>query len=134
MKSLLLTTLSRGLFWVLLLLSLYLLFRGHNEPGGGFIGGLVAAAAYTLATKGMGEERAQALLRVNPLSLLIVGLCFALGSGCLAILQHQPYMTGQWLQNLPIALSSLMLFDMGVFFVVLGGTLTFLFSLENAEG
>ena len=60
---------------LLLLFAVFLLLRGHNEPGGGFVGGLVAAAAFALYVIAFGVERARRALLVQPMTLLGVGLC-----------------------------------------------------------
>lgn len=139
MNSLLLTTLARGLFGILLCVSIYLLYRGHNAPGGGFIGGLVAAVAYALAAKAKGISKSRSLLRVRPMTLVAIGMLAILLSGLGALMHSEPYMTGQWLflsefyASLGAALSTILLFDTGVFLIVLGATLSFFFALEDAE-
>ena len=89
-------TAARLLMPLLLLFSVFLLLRGHNEPGGGFVGGLVAAAAFALYAIAFGVERARQALLVKPLTLLGAGLLIALGSGVPAALRGQPFMTAQW--------------------------------------
>ena len=81
---------------LLLLFSVFLLLRGHNEPGGGFVGGLVAAAAFALYAIAYGVERARRALLVKPLTLLGAGLLIALASGVPAVLRGQPFLTAQW--------------------------------------
>ena len=63
---------------LLLLFAMFLLWRGHNEPGGGFVGGLVAAAAFSLYAIAYGVERARRALLVEPMTLLGAGLLVAL--------------------------------------------------------
>ena len=89
-------TAARLLMPLLLLFSVFLLLRGHNEPGGGFVGGLVAAAAFALYAIAYGVERARRALLVKPLTLLGAGLLIALASGVPAVLRGQPFMTAQW--------------------------------------
>ena len=74
-------TAARLLMPLLLLFAVFLLLRGHNEPGGGFVGGLVAAAAFALYAIAFGVQRARQALLVNPLTLLGTGLLIALASG-----------------------------------------------------
>jgi multicomponent Na+:H+ antiporter subunit B len=112
--------------------SLFLLVRGHNLPGGGFVGGLVAAAAFMLYAIAHDVEEARRLLRVNTISLLGVGLLLALGSGLLSLVQGKAFMTGLWLHHhVPVLgkLGTPVVFDIGVYLVVLGATLTVLFTL-----
>lgn len=131
MNSILLTTLSRALIPVLLVFSLYLLLRGHNEPGGGFIGGLVAATAYALCAKGLGMELAKSMLHFDPRSIAMCGVLLAALSGLAGWINGGAYLTGWWPEALPI--SNVLLFDTGVYLVVLGAVLAFFFALEEAE-
>ena len=81
---------------LLLLFSVFLLLRGHNEPGGGFVGGLVAAAAFALYAIAFGVKRARQALLVKPMTLLGAGLLIALFSGLPAVLRGQPFLTALW--------------------------------------
>jgi len=86
MHSVILATAIRLLLPLMLLFSLFLLLRGHNEPGGGFVGGLVVAAAFALFTLAHGEKEGRRMLRVDPLRLVASGLLVALVSGLLPML------------------------------------------------
>ncbi len=123
-------TAARLLMPLLLLFSLFLLLRGHNEPGGGFVGGLVAAAAFALYSIAFGVERARRALLVKPLTLLGAGLLTALSSGIPAALRGQPFMTAQWARE-PMSVGTPALFDVGVFLVVAGVVLMMIFSLAE---
>ncbi len=123
-------TAVRVLMPLLLLFAVFLLLRGHNEPGGGFVGGLVAAAAFALYAIAYGVARARHALLVNPLTLLGAGLLIALASGVPATLGGQPYMTAQWALE-PVAVGTPALFDIGVFLVVTGVVLMMIFSLAE---
>ena len=70
MVSIILATASRYLLPLMLIFSFFLLLRGHNEPGGGFVGGLVAAAAYALYLIANGIEEAKKLLKTEPIKLI----------------------------------------------------------------
>lgn len=135
MNSLILRTATRLLIAVLLLLSLFLLFRGHDLPGGGFIGGLVAAAAIALYAIAYGAEAAYGLLRLPPRTLMGVGLAAASVAGGLAAFAGAPFLTGLWwirdIGPITVKLSTPLLFDVGVYLVVIGVVLTMLFSLEE---
>lgn len=130
MNSLILRTAVRVLQPVLLVYSFFLLVAGHNQPGGGFVGGLVAAAALALYAIAYDAQSARALAIVNPRTLVGVGLGLALGSGLLPLLGGLPLMTGLWTE-LPLvgALGSPFLFDIGVYFVVIGVTLLMVLTL-----
>lgn len=136
MNSLILRTATQLLITILLLFSVWLLLRGHDLPGGGFIGGLVGAAAVALYAIAFGHGAARAMLRVEPTLLVGAGLAAAVASGLLAILLGQPYLTGQW-WILPLGggaelkLSTPLVFDIGVYLVVVGTVLTMVLSLEE---
>ena len=123
-------TAARLLMPLLLLFSIFLLLRGHNEPGGGFVGGLVAAAAFALYAIAFGVDSARRALLVKPLTLLGVGLLVALASGIPAVLRGQPFMTAQWAPG-RVPLGTPALFDIGVFLVVAGVALMMIFSLAE---
>ena len=123
-------TAARLLMPLLLLFAVFLLLRGHNEPGGGFVGGLVAAAAFALYAIAYGVDRAQQALLVKPLTLIGAGLLIALASGVPASLRGQPFMTAQWALG-PVALGTPALFDIGVFLVVAGVVLMMIFTLAE---
>jgi multicomponent Na+:H+ antiporter subunit B len=127
---------TRFLVPLMLLFSLFLLVRGHNEPGGGFVGGLVAATAIALVLLSEGLGEARRLLRVDPLALVAAGLLVALASGVPPLLRGWPYMTGLWLKvPLPVVgkVGSPVIFDVGVYLVVLGIVLAILFALAEEE-
>jgi multicomponent Na+:H+ antiporter subunit B len=134
MKSLILSTASRFLFPMLLLFAAFLLLRGHNMPGGGFAGGLIAAAGFSLHGFAYGMKSARRHLPVRPLSLIGTGLLLVLGSGAFALFLGKPFLTGQWAE-LTLAgpedwkVGTPLFFDVGVSLVVLGSLLTILLGL-----
>jgi len=133
-ESLILATATRYLLPLLLLFSLFLLLRGHYEPGGGFVGGLVAAAAFALYAIAFGLQRTRQVLRVDPRILIGLGVLIAALSGTVAWLFGKPYMTGMWSQmTLPVIgkLSTPLIFDIGVYFLVLGVVLKIIFVLAD---
>lgn len=136
MTSLILSTATRYLLPLLLLFSIFLLLRGHSEPGGGFAGGLVAAAAFALYAIAHDLAAAQKVLRVNPRMLIAVGLLVAVSSGLISLLMGYPFMTGLWgSRSLPVLgkVGTPLLFDIGVYLVVIGITLLIIFSLAEEE-
>jgi multicomponent Na+:H+ antiporter subunit A len=123
-------TAARLLMPLLLVFSVFLLLRGHNQPGGGFVGGLVAAAAFALYAIAFGVRRARQALLVRPLTLLGAGLLVALLSGVPAVLRGQPFLTALWSPgSLPLGTPAV--FDVGVFLVVAGVVLMMIFSLAE---
>jgi multicomponent Na+:H+ antiporter subunit B len=136
MDSPVLRSATRLLAPLMLLFSLFLLVRGHNEPGGGFVGGLVAATAFALVLLVDGLPAARRLLRADPPAILASGLLVALASGLAPLFQGRAFMTGQWLKTpLPVLgkIGSPVVFDVGVYLVVLGITLAILFGLAEEE-
>ncbi len=136
MTSLILVTATRFLTSVLLLFSLFLLLRGHHEPGGGFAGGLVAAGAFTLVAIATDARTARQALKVDPRSLVGAGLLIALGAGTLGIFVGRPLLTGQWYEvALPggghLEVGTPLVFDIGVYLVVLGVALTIILTLAE---
>ena len=123
-------TATRLLMPLLLLFSVFLLLRGHNEPGGGFVGGLVAAAAFALYGIAFGVQRARQALLVRPLTLLGAGLLIALASGLPAVFRGRPFLTAWWASG-PVAVGTPALFDVGVFLVVAGVVLMMIFTLAE---
>ena len=129
---------ARVLLPLLLVFSIFLFMRGHNEPGGGFVGGLVAAAAWALYAIAHGPAIARRDLRVDPLLLIGVGLLLALGSGLFGLLNAGSFLNAVWgevpiLGLEPVALGTPVFFDLGVYLVVFGVTLTIILSLAEEE-
>jgi multicomponent Na+:H+ antiporter subunit A len=122
-------------FWLLLALSVIVLFRGHNEIGGGFVGGLTAALAFAVTSLADGVERARARLRLHPLSLAGGGLLLAIVSGLPGLLVHGDFLRHLWFQfdvlGVHVKQGTTLLFDFGVYVAVLGTVIAFLFGLRR---
>jgi len=132
MPSLILSTTARLLLPMLLSLSVFLLLRGHHAPGGGFVGGLVAATGVALYALAFDVPTARSVLRVDPGRLAAVGLGVALSSGLVGLAAGRPFLTGLWFERaFPVIgkLGTPLLFDVGVYLVVLGITLVIVFAL-----
>ena len=126
-----LRTIARSMFPVLLLFSVFLLLRGHNLPGGGFVGGLIASAAIILQLMADDVATARRILRIDPLLLLPIGLALALGSGLLSVALGLPFMTSRFVHWGGIELGLPTIFDTGVYLVVFGVVLLIVFSLAE---
>lgn len=132
MNSLILKVGSYVILPFALALSLYLLWRGHNEPGGGFVGGLIAAAGYTTYVLPRGYSALKKVLPLDCLQLLAIGLGAAGLSGIAGLADGTAYLTHAWTDIGTIAIGTALLFDIGVYLTVLGSILTFLgFFLEQ---
>ena len=138
MTSLILRTTTRYLTPLLLIFSIFLFWRGHNQPGGGFAGGLVAAVPFALFSIAFGAAEARRVLHVETHVLIAAGLLTALISGVLSLLVGAPFLTSSWgALRLPgcsaVDAGTPVLFDLGVYLLVIGVTLSIIFALEEAE-
>jgi multicomponent Na+:H+ antiporter subunit B len=135
MTSSILQTAARLLMPLLLLFAVFLLLRGHNEPGGGFVGGLVVAASFVLYSIAFGVEAARGALLVRPSMLLGIGLLVALLSGLPAVALGRPFMSAVWTTfragATAIDVGTPLIFDVGVFLAVIGVVLTIVFTLAE---
>jgi multisubunit Na+/H+ antiporter MnhB subunit len=128
-----LRTVSRPVTMLLVGMSVIVLLRGHNEPGGGFIGGLLAAAGFVVHGLAFGAPHARRLLRTHPLNFLAAGLLLAALSGVPGLWRGSEYMAAQWWGDLLQVgkFGTVLLFDVGVYLVVLGAvTLILLGAIE----
>jgi multicomponent Na+:H+ antiporter subunit B len=138
MNSVILVAGARLLVSLLLVFSVFMLLRGHNEPGGGFIGGLIAATGFVVYAIACGTSAAREALRVTPERIAMAGLGIALFAGVAAVFDGDVFFTGQWLflgateteKGLP--LSTVLVFDIGVYLVVMGAILSLAFALEES--
>ncbi|TDN95521.1 multisubunit sodium/proton antiporter MrpB subunit [Salegentibacter sp. 24] len=136
MRTLILKTASNYLLPVLLVFSIFILLRGHYLPGGGFVGGLIAAIAFVLHAFANGLDNTKGLLRFHPGFLMPVGLGLAFFSGLTPVLFFDdPFMTGLWFpEPFPVigSVGSALFFDIGVYLVVIGVTLTIIFTISES--
>ena len=136
MTSSILQTAARLLMPLLLLFAVFLLLRGHNQPGGGFVGGLVVAASFVLYSIAFGVDAARRALLVRPSTLLGIGLLVALVSGLPAVVAGHAFMTALWTTigagSMAIAVGTPLVFDVGVFLAVVGVVSTIVFTLAEA--
>lgn len=115
----------RLLFHPVLIASLYLLFAGHNQPGGGFVGGLVAGAAVSMQYVAGGIDEVRRLSRFRPWSILGTGLLVAFVTASLPLLVGDQILeTALFERDLPILgavkATSAVFFDLGVYVLVVG--------------
>lgn len=129
-RSPLLEAAALPLYWVLLGGAIWVLLRGHNAPGGGFIGGLLAVAASSLLATSRGTSAARRLQPLKPLALAMGGVGLALLSGLIGLLLGHPLLThlGRG------ALSTVLLFDLGVFLCVWGALTGYVYPLLEEDG
>ncbi len=125
MRSIILRTVARLLEPIMLVFAAFLLTSGHNHPGGGFSGGLMAAGAFILHVVAFDLRSALRLLLVRPHSLVGGGLLLCVASGLPGLLSGAAFLTGRWWSiHLPgvgeTRMGTPLLFDLGVFLVVVG--------------
>lgn len=137
MRTLIFRTAAPSLIALMLLFSVFVLLRGHNEPGGGFIAGLIAASAFAIHGIAFGVAPARRALYFHPMAISGFGLFIAVLSGLVSAAFGVPFLTGLWtspsLLGVSVDLSTVMLFDVGVYFVVLGSITAMALTLENRE-
>jgi multicomponent K+:H+ antiporter subunit A len=128
--------LGRLLLPVAGVISVFFLFRGHNAPGGGFVGGLVLATGFIVQYMVSGTMWIESRMRVHPQYAIGLGLLCAAGAGVAAWLQSRNYLTSlEWHGAVPLLgevhLSSTLLFDLGVYLLVVGGATLILIALAH---
>ena len=127
---------DRWLFRTLLLVSVYVMFRGHNAPGGGFAGGLIAGAAFVLRYLAGGVLRVRKSSIVNPTRLIGFGLVIAGLVAAVPVALGEPALSSDIVKfSVPligrVKVVSSSLFDLGVYFLVIGVVLTVLVHLGS---
>jgi len=136
MNSVVLRTAARFLLPLLLIFSIVLLLKGHNAPGGGFVGGLVSAAAFSIYAIAFGTDAARKALGINLHALTGIGVIFAIISGVPALFLGDSFLTGVWFTVPVVGLGELkigtpLVFDIGVYCTVWGVALLMILSLAD---
>lgn len=136
MNSILLKSTAKFLLPGMLLFSFFLLLRGHNLPGGGFSGGLVAASAFALYGLAFGRDGVQKILQVHPVVLIGYGVMAAVLSGILSVLGGQIFLEALWFELLmdngeSFKVGTPLIFDVGVYLVVIGGVMAIILALQE---
>lgn len=126
MDSIIFQAIARQALYVVIVFSLFLLGRGHNEPGGGFIGGLMTAAAIVIQYLAFDLESVKKAIPFDGLKLVALGLSCAVGTGLVTMFAYGLFMDHVFAYiQLPffgqLQLTTAFVFDLGVYFVVVGG-------------
>ena len=124
------------LFPVIGAAAIFLLLRGHDLPGGGFVAGVTMAVAFILQYMARGTVGVEARLRVLPVRWMGIGLLLALGVGAGALLFGKPFLSSSFSYvEIPligaVPLASALLFDLGVFALVVGATVLMLIAIAH---
>lgn len=132
MNTLIFRTMAPMIVVAMVLFSIVILLRGHNDPGGGFIGGLIAASATAIygMARGVGEVRR--LLRFNPVAFAGFGVVLAACVGIVSVFVGAPFLTALWLPGNVFGVPGA--FDIGVYFVVFGTVTAIILALEDGGG
>lgn len=137
MNTLIFRTVAPFLTALMLLFSIFVLLRGHNEPGGGFIGGLIAASAFAMYGIAFGVQAVRRALWFHPMSIAGAGLLLSTMSGMISVIFGVPFMTGLWIYpeffGLEVPLATVISFDVGVYLVVVGSITSIALALEERE-
>ncbi|MDZ7263553.1 MAG: Na+/H+ antiporter subunit B [candidate division KSB1 bacterium] len=138
MDSLILQIAARHLLPIFVIYSIIILFRGHNAPGGGFVAGLLIAAGFIVYAIAYGVDRVRSKIRFDPRTFIGIGLLLALLSGLPSLVKTKPFTTiefGEWKIPLlgKIALSTPLIFDLGVYLVVSGVLLMIILTLSEEK-
>lgn len=125
---------DRVLFPVILLVSVYITFRGHNAPGGGFAGGLIAGAAFVLRFLAGGALKVRGSVITHPASFIGLGMLVAVGTAATPLLFGDALLDSViWQPDVPgigeVKIVSSSIFDVGVYLLVIGTVLAFLVAL-----
>ncbi len=135
MNSIILKTASKFLLVLMLLFSIFILFRGHNLPGGGFIAGLITASAYAVYLMAHGPVEARKLILIDLRFSLAIGIGCALLSGLMSCFTGKYFLGGNWigfsLSHAQIKVGTPLLFDIGVYITVVTSILMIMFGLEE---
>lgn len=135
MNSIIFRTVTPFLTAIMLLFSVFVLLRGHNEPGGGFIGGLIAACALAIYGIAYGVAAVRRAIRFHPMGIAASGLLLACAAGLVSAAARVPFMTGLWIYpvvlGVEVPLSTVMVFDTGVYLVVVGAITSIALVLEE---
>ena len=138
MTSVIFRTMAPPIVAVMLIFAVYVCLRGHNEPGGGFIGGLIGASAVSILGMALGPTEARKAIRFDPLVICGFGVLVSALSGLLSLGTGSPFMTSIWLYldlgETTVPLSTPLVFDLGVFLVVFGAVSATALGLEANEG
>lgn len=136
--SFILRAITSFLFFLVNVFAVYLLLRGHNLPGGGFIGGLGCALSIILLMLAYGIEETERIVRIDPVRIAAAGLAVALGSALLPVFLGDAFLKHYNLKykDLPLvgdlSVGTPLLFDVGVYLVVVGVATKLIFVLARS--
>lgn len=137
-NDVILKTMTKVIFFIIILFSIHIFFAGHYAPGGGFVGGLLTASGIVLLLLAFDLKTVAYMLPINYTVMVAIGLLVALGTASASIFANVPFFTHAYeYYNLPLlgkqSLHTAALFDAGVYLVVVGVTMTIIQSIGEDE-
>ncbi len=135
-SDLVLQTAAKVLVFIIMTFSIYILFAGHHNPGGGFIGGLITASALMLLYIAFDAETIQDIIPVDFKIVGAIGVLMALATGIGSVVANEPFLTQVYgYVDLPLlgktGVGTAMVFDIGVYLAVIGTTMTIIRSISE---
>lgn len=136
MNSVLLQIAAKYIKWILVVFALVALLRGHNHPGGGFIGGLLVGLSVVFQSLASNAKSAKDKLKIQPESYIVIGMMLIFISTIPGLFLKNTFMAGVWV-SVPfpllgeLKLGTPFLFDIGVFMAVIGVALMFFFTFNR---
>lgn len=129
---------AKIVFFIIFFYAVHIFFAGHYTPGGGFVGGLVTASAIVLLIIAFDLKTVQSIIPINYIYLVGTGLILALGTAAFSMFVDKPFFTHFFdYFHLPIlgktSLHTAALFDLGVYLVVVGVTMTIIQTIGEDE-
>ncbi|MDE0584585.1 MULTISPECIES: Na(+)/H(+) antiporter subunit B [Planococcus] len=137
-NDVMLQTATKVVTFIILMFAVHIFFAGHYTPGGGFVGGLLTASAIVLLMLAFDIPTIKKILPINYVVLTAVGLLIAIATASASIFFDVPFFTHAYdYFDLPLfgetSLHSALLFDIGVYLVVVGVTMTIIQTIGEDE-
>ncbi|EGR0418881.1 DUF4040 domain-containing protein [Vibrio cholerae] len=128
--SLIFATTAHIVTALMLMFSLYLLLRGHNAPGGGFIGALIAVIGFSLLLFAESPQYVRERLHFSPLNIALFGILLSFMAGAMSVAVGLPFLTGLWWKEI-LPLGTPLLFDVGIYLAIIGGVMSMLLRVKE---
>ncbi len=136
MRTIILSSVLNVLIPLFIIFAIFMLFRGHDRPGGGFIGGLIVAIPFMVNAMAFGAKHTQQKFLIKPFVIIPIGLLLATLSGVFAFVLKQPFLSALWsVYKFPVIgkVGTPTIFDIGVFLIVSGVVLQITFMVINED-
>ncbi|MBN3573204.1 hydrogen gas-evolving membrane-bound hydrogenase subunit E [Vibrio neptunius] len=128
--SLIFATTAHIVAALMLVFSLYLLLRGHNEPGGGFIGALIAVIGFALLMFAESPQYVRDRLYYSPFRIALFGVFLSFVAGLISFAFNLPFLTGLWWKDI-LPLGTPLIFDVGIYLAIFGGVIGMLLRVNE---